>query len=731
MAARALAATVCTGLLAGHRPAHADGISAPTPMADAADDAKPDEGVSFVGQVVEFETGKSVAKASILVERFQRSADPQPIPPPWVGKSTIQTDADGRFRLTFPPEQVADRRLAFTLRVTHPGFITRKSWETELVALLRDQARGDKPFFETVTIEKGTEYTGQVATPVGKPALELPFMFVSWTGTANRSPRFQDDYHGLTDTDGRFRIRMPKSHSVALYVLPPQPPRARFPYAPYQHFYGTAQPGKEPDVWAPTDFGRVVLKRGVRLSGRLLDLEGRPIAGQTITAFPKDGAQDRHSATTEADGSFVLGPLRHANYRIYGEGQDGFGGVDPFAPPLRPSARVFKPVKVYLKEDVVPEPLVLREASTVRVELQFVDSRGKPAVGGAAKIWGLIPNAHGIANAGGVGYSRLASAINDPESEDTSDRIDWSMQERPDADGRIVFRVPEGLQESSLSAYAPDETIAYKTRLEEHGPLKFWGGGELGTLDADRRITIISYRAPTVLVSVRTDDDRIPQTELNVGATFEFNLASFGSRFVRQADGRYRGGVMPDQEFKVIAASRDYVPKTVPRLNLPEGGSAELTVVLRKRPKPPETGKPARPFLVRTIDGALLSRDSLRGRFVLLHFWAPNRANHGLIDLPHLKVVADQFGKDDRFTMISLCLVNDAEVATRIIKDNGLTWKHVVLRDHSLDPMAMDYLSTPAPKSFLIGPDGTLIAKDMNGIQIEKSVNDALGRRRE
>ena len=479
MAARALATTACTSLLFGHRSARACAIPFATPTPDAADDAKPGQGVSFVGQVVEFETRKSVAGASILVERFQRSAGPESIPP-WVGESTIHTDADGRFRLTFPPEQVADRRLAFTLSVTHPGFITRKSWETELAALLRDQVRGDKPFFETVTIEKGTEYTGQVATPVGKPALELPFMFVSWTGTANQAPRFHDDYHGLTDTDGRFRIRMPKSHAVAIYVSSPQPPRRDSPIAPYQHFYGTAEWGKHPDVWAPTDFGRIVLERGVRLSGRLLDIEGRPIAGQTITAWPKPGCQDRHTATTEADGGFVLGPLRHANYCIYGEGQNYFGSIDPFAPPLRPSARVFKPVKVYLKEDVVPEPLVVREATTVRVEVRFVDSRGKPAVGGAAKIWGLIPNAHGIANAGGVRNSGLASAINDPEPQDTSDRIDWSMQERPDADGRIVFPVPEGLQESSLNAYAPDETVAYKTRLEEHGPLKFRGGGELG-----------------------------------------------------------------------------------------------------------------------------------------------------------------------------------------------------------------------------------------------------------
>ena len=41
--------------------------------------------------------------------------------------------------------------------------------------------------------------------------------------------------------------------------------------------------------------------------------------------------------------------------------------------------------------------------------------------------------------------------------------------------------------------------------------------------------------------------------------------------------------------------------------------------------------------------------------------------------------------------------------------------------------MAVDYHAYPTPKSFLIGPDGTLIAKDLKGVQIQKSVTEALG----
>ena len=104
--------------------------------------------------------------------------------------------------------------------------------------------------------------------------------------------------------------------------------RARFPYAPYQHFWGTDRESEHPDVWAPTDLGRIVLSRGIRLSGRMVDTEGRPIAGQNIRAFPVRG-RDQHTATTETDGTFSLGPLRPANYLIYGDGQDLAAALNP------------------------------------------------------------------------------------------------------------------------------------------------------------------------------------------------------------------------------------------------------------------------------------------------------------------------------------------------------------------------------------------------------------------
>jgi hypothetical protein len=683
-------------------------------------------GVGFAGRVIELQSGKPLEGTAVHVERSLRGADPAALPL-WVGESTIRTDAEGRFRLDLAWEQVAEPATCIALRIRHPGFIHRKCYKVLLAELVRAQARGEEPFFSTIKLEKGIEYTGQVVIPGGKPAVGIPYWFENWTRGTNRSQYFHDDTEGETDGDGRIRLRTGKSQALAIYLGPPKTVRARFPYAPYQHFWGTDRLSEHPDVWVPTDLGRIVLSRGMRLSGRMVDAAGRPIAGQNIRAFSLTG-REQHTAATEVDGTFSLGPLRPANYLIYGDGQDMFGGVEPDTPPLRRPVRVVRPVRVYLKEDALTEPTVLRELPTVRVELRFVDSTGRPVRGSAAKLWGDIPNEEGQANPVGadtrVGRGP-ASEINNPEPQETADRIDWSISDRPDADGRIIFPAPRGLRDASLKTYPFDDTIAYKTRLQPNGPLKHWGGGWLGVLDEDRQITVVAYRSPTVIVTVKNEDGRVPD-DLQVAADFTYNGGSYGSSFARQPDGRYRGlSLMPDHVYEIHANGRsgEYIQKGLPRLNLQEGGSAQLMIVLRKRPAPPEVGKLAPSFSVRALDGRALSLDAMRGKTVLLHFWAPA---FGLQDALALKAVRERFGQDGRFAMIGLCLSNETEAAGQSIRSMGLTWPQAVLRDRDLDPIAVDYGPKQPYKAFLIGPDGRLFARDLEGQALESAVAGAV-----
>jgi hypothetical protein len=52
-----------------------------------------------------------------------------------------------------------------------------------------------------------------------------------------------------------------------------------------------------------------------------------------------------------------------------------------------------------------------------------------------------------------------------------------------------------------------------------------------------------------------------------------------------------------------------------------------------------------------------------------------------------------------------------------------------VLRDRGADPIVLDYNAWPSYPPFLIGPDGKLIARDLQGEPLEKAVAEALGGR--
>ena len=72
-------------------------------------------GVGFAARVIELQSGKPLEGVVVHVEQSVRGADPAALPL-WAGESTIRTDAEGRFRLDFTPEQVAEPAMCIALR---------------------------------------------------------------------------------------------------------------------------------------------------------------------------------------------------------------------------------------------------------------------------------------------------------------------------------------------------------------------------------------------------------------------------------------------------------------------------------------------------------------------------------------------------------------------------------------------------------------------------------------
>ena len=535
------------------------------------DEPRTGEVIVIPGRVVAREGDRPVAQAEIVTQ---------------IGtvQETTRTDASGRFNVRIPPDRRSGALAPFSITVRHPDFISKTGRIMNVADLIVRRSRGEPAFFEMIRLDPGVEYTGQVVRPDGAPAAALDLWFQNWGW--NSYPR-EEHLTALdkvrTDAQGRFRMRMWKTKAIEINAMPDD-------FAPLQQFIGYDGPSNErPDYNVPADLGHFVLEDGIRAAGRMVDRNGRPMAGQRVEIQGRIRIFARRTAFTGADGSFAFGPLRPGSYTVQAEGQGRGGGIDWSLPPLPPPVSAIWPVKVVLEAAGHGGPIELKEAATVTVTCRFVDSQGRRVNGAPVSLTGLIPDANGKADPFEVAGAGMinASAVNQPEPKDASTRIDWGVQAVPDSEGKVVFHAPKGLRIARLDTFPLDDGKSIKTRLREGAELKFWGGGRLGDLVEDvPGVTFVYYRAPTVIATVEAEEGELPEN-LQVGESFIGpNGGSFGGSFERQADGRYRSrSLMPDHVYDITAGAPGWLWTKVGEVSLPEGGYKEVSLFLRKKPE--------------------------------------------------------------------------------------------------------------------------------------------------
>jgi thiol-disulfide isomerase/thioredoxin len=139
------------------------------------------------------------------------------------------------------------------------------------------------------------------------------------------------------------------------------------------------------------------------------------------------------------------------------------------------------------------------------------------------------------------------------------------------------------------------------------------------------------------------------------------------------------------------------------------------------KPQYVETGAMAPEISLPAPDGAVVPLSSLRGKFVLLDFWAswcgPCRAEN-----PNV-VAAYQKYKNKNFTVYSVSLDHNKDKWEQAIKDDGLGWTHVSDLKGWSSVAAVTYSIKSIPSNVLIDPSGKIVAHNLRGEQLEEMLS--------
>lgn len=133
---------------------------------------------------------------------------------------------------------------------------------------------------------------------------------------------------------------------------------------------------------------------------------------------------------------------------------------------------------------------------------------------------------------------------------------------------------------------------------------------------------------------------------------------------------------------------------------------------------PLEVGAVAPEITLKTPSGKELKLSSLRGKMVLIDFWAswcrPCRAEN-----PKVKVVYDKY-KSKGFEIYGVSLDNSKGRWLGAIEQDGLSWKHVSDLKGWKSIAAQKYKITSIPNTYLIDREGKIIAKGLRAYQLDK-----------
>jgi thiol-disulfide isomerase/thioredoxin len=127
-----------------------------------------------------------------------------------------------------------------------------------------------------------------------------------------------------------------------------------------------------------------------------------------------------------------------------------------------------------------------------------------------------------------------------------------------------------------------------------------------------------------------------------------------------------------------------------------------------------------------TLDGSEISLSGLQGNYVLMEFWA-TWCGPCIPEIPYLKQLHESYG-DQNFKIVGVSLDRDKDTLREFIAEREMNWPQIFEEDGWEDEITRAFNVAGIPRMYLIGPEGTIIAKDLRGEEMVAEVRNLLAR---
>lgn len=153
-------------------------------------------------------------------------------------------------------------------------------------------------------------------------------------------------------------------------------------------------------------------------------------------------------------------------------------------------------------------------------------------------------------------------------------------------------------------------------------------------------------------------------------------------------------------------------------------GMVQQTKMMVAKTEAIKVGKPAPELILPMPNNKDLALSSLKGKVVLIDFWAswcgPCRK-----ELPNVKKVYEKY-KSKGFEIYGVSLDKEREAWLQAISEEKLTWPQVSDLKFWQSEAAQIYAVQSIPFTVLIDKEGTIIATELRGAELEKKVAEVL-----